>query len=127
MPIAQLQSKKLSKGKIITILGCGGNRDKLKRPIMGKIAVDNSDYVIFTSDNPRDEDPKVILDEITNKLTTKNYEVIINRKKAIKKGVKLLKNNDYLLILGKGHENYQIIKNQKYHFDDKEEVLKYLS
>ncbi len=117
----------LKKARIVTIIGCGGNRDKTKRPIMGKIAVDNSDYVIFTSDNPRDENPHQILKDITEKLETNNYEIIEDRKKAIKKGVKLLKKNDYLLILGKGHENYQIIHNTKYHFDDKEEVLKYLT
>ena len=64
---------------------------------------------------------------MTNNLNSNNYEVIIDRKKAIKKGVKLLKKDDYLLILGKGHETYQIIKNQKYHFDDKEEVLRIIS
>ena len=117
----------LKKGKIITIIGCGGNRDKSKRPIMGKISTEKSDYVIFTSDNPRDEDPKEIIKEMTNNLNSNNYEVIIDRKKAIKKGVKLLKKDDYLLILGKGHETYQIIKNQKYHFDDKEEVLRIIS
>ena len=117
----------LKKGKIITIIGCGGNRDKTKRPIMGKIATEKSDYVIFTSDNPRDENPKDIIKEMTSQLDPNNYEVIIDRKKAIKKGVKLLKKDDYLLILGKGHETYQIIKNKKYHFDDKEEVLRIIS
>ena len=117
----------LKKGKIITIIGCGGNRDKSKRPIMGKIATEKSDYVIFTSDNPRDEDPKEIIKEMTNDLDNNNYEITVDRKKAIKKGVKLLKKDDYLLILGKGHETYQIIKNQKYHFDDKEEVLRIIS
>ena len=117
----------IKQGKIITIIGCGGNRDKLKRPIMGSIAINNSDYVIFTSDNPRDEDPKKIVQDMTINLNSHNYEVIIDRKKAIKKGVKLLKKNDFLLILGKGHEDYQIIKNHKYHLDDKEEVLKNLS
>lgn len=117
----------LKKGKIITIIGCGGNRDKTKRPIMGQIATKYSDYVIFTSDNPRDEEPNAILNDITKDLDKDNYEVIESRTKAIKKGVKLLKKHDYLLILGKGHEDYQIIKNVKYHFDDKEEVLKYIT
>ncbi|MBE6155291.1 MAG: UDP-N-acetylmuramoyl-L-alanyl-D-glutamate--2,6-diaminopimelate ligase [Firmicutes bacterium] len=121
-----LAYRELKIGKMITIIGCGGNRDKTKRPIMGKLATKYSDYVIFTSDNPRDEDPKEILKDITKDLTDNNYEVIEDRRAAIKKGVKLLKKNDYLLILGKGHENYQLIKNVKYHFDDKEEVLKYL-
>ena len=70
--------------KIITIIGCGGNRDRSKRPIMGVVATDNSDYVIFTSDNPRYENPKKILKDITCKLDKKNYKIIVNRKKAIK-------------------------------------------
>ena len=119
--------KELKKNRLITIIGCGGNRDKTKRPLMGEIATKNSDYVIFTSDNPRDENPEDILKDITKDLKCTNFEVIENRKEAIKKGVKLLKKQDYLLILGKGHEDYQIIKNKKYHFDDKEEVLKYLN
>ena len=127
-PSAVLETLKtyneLKKNRIITIIGCGGQRDKTKRPIMGQIAVENSDFVIFTSDNPRDENPLEILKDITGNLVKKNYEVIENRSLAIKKGVKLLQKDDYLLILGKGHEDYQIIKNIKYHFDDKEEVLK---
>lgn len=117
----------LKKGKVITIIGCGGNRDKTKRPIMANIACAYSDYVIFTSDNPRDENPKDILKDMTNNLTYKNFEIIENRSKAIKKGIKLLKEKDYLLVLGKGHEDYQIIKNVKYPFDDKKEALRYLS
>ena len=116
----------LKKGRIITIIGCGGNRDKIKRPIMADISCKKSDYVIFTSDNPRDEKPKDILKDMTENLKMKNYEIIENRKKAIKKGVKLLKCNDFLLILGKGHETYQIINNVKYDFDDKKEACKLL-
>ena len=110
--------------RIITIVGCGGNRDKLKRPIMGKVASQNSDYVIFTSDNPRLENPEEILKDIVNKLDNNNYEIVINREKAIKKGIQKLKNNDILLILGKGHEDYQIIGKDKIPFSDKETVLK---
>ena len=117
----------LKRGKIITIIGCGGNRDKSKRPIIGTLATKYSDYVIFTSDNPRDENPHLIINDMTEKLDSHNFEIIENRKDAIKKGVKFLKKQDYLLILGKGHENYQIINNTKYHFDDKEEVLKNIS
>lgn len=113
-------------GKIITIIGCGGDRDPLKRPIMGQIAVENSDYVIFTSDNPRSEDPFKILDDITANLVKDNYEVIVDRKEAIKKAMGLLKENDILMILGKGHENYQITKAGKQHFSDQEEVYRYL-
>ena len=113
--------------KIVTIIGCGGNRDKTKRPIMGKIATSNSDYVIFTNDNPRFENEKDIIKDITSNLTNNNYEIIFNREEAIKKGIELLTKNDILLILGKGHEKYQIIKNQKFAFDDKEIALKYLN
>lgn len=119
--------KNIAKEKIITIIGCGGNRDKSKRPIMAEISTNLSDYVIFTNDNPRDEDEKSIMNDMVKNLCKTNYEIIYDRKDAIKKGVKLLHKNDYLVILGKGHEDYQIIKNTKYHFDDKEEVLKIIN
>ena len=114
------------KGRIITIVGCGGDRDPLKRPIMGEIASRLSDYVIFTSDNPRTEDPNKILEDILKGVTKDNYEVEIDRPTAIKKGLDMLKDNDVLLILGKGHEDYQIIGHTKHHLDDLEEVKKYL-
>lgn len=109
--------------KIITIIGCGGNRDKTKRPEMAKIASDLSDYVIFTSDNPRGEDPKAIIDDMLQKLDNKNYEIEINRFEAIKKGIQMLHENDILLVLGKGHETYQIIGDTKYYFSDKNAIL----
>ena len=114
------------KGRIITIIGCGGDRDPLKRPIMGEIASRLSDYVIFTSDNPRTEDPNKILEDILKGVTKDNYEVEIDRTTAIRKGLDMLRDNDVLLILGKGHEDYQIIGHTKHHLDDLEEVKKYL-
>ena len=117
---------KINHNRVITIIGCGGNRDKTKRPIMGDIATNYSDFVIFTSDNPRYEKPKKILKDITCKLDNKNYKIIVNRKKAIKRGIQMLEKNDILLLLGKGHEDYQIIKNKKYPFSDKNIVLKYI-
>lgn len=114
--------KELNVGKVITVLGCGGDRDPKKRPIMGDIATSLSDKVIFTSDNPRTEDPKKILEDITKNNKSNNYEVIIDREKAIIKGINQLNKNDFLLILGKGHENYQIIGTEKIHFDDAEIV-----
>jgi len=117
---------KIPHNNIITMLGCGGNRDKTKRPIMGEIATKYSNFVIFTSDNPRYEKPKKILKDITCKLDNKNYKIIINRKKAIKRGIQILKKNDILLLLGKGHEEYQIIGSKKYPFSDKNIVLKYI-
>lgn len=114
------------KGKIITIVGCGGDRDPKKRPIMGNVATQKSDYVIFTNDNPRTEDPKIIMKNIISGVTKDNYEIIFDRKEAINKGLDLLEKNDTLLILGKGHEDYQIIGHEKHHLDDKEIVLDYL-
>ncbi len=109
--------------KIITIVGCGGDRDKSKRPIMGEIATRKSDYVIFTSDNPRSENPMRILKDIVKELDSVNYEIESNREIAIKKGIQFLTNNDILLVLGKGHEKYQIIGTEKIFFDDKQVIL----
>lgn len=117
---------RVKKGKIITIFGCGGNRDKSKRPIMGNIATTLSDYVIITNDNPRNENELDIINDIKRGINKTNFEVITNRSAAIKKGIENLENGDILLVLGKGHEEYQIIGNNRYHFSDKEEVLKYI-
>lgn len=117
-------------GKVITIVGCGGDRDKTKRPIMGEIATRLSDYVILTNDNPRCEDEKDIMNDIVSGITKDNYEIIYNRHDAIKKGIELLTDKDILLILGKGHEDYQIIGKEKIHFSDKEcalEIIKSLN
>ena len=93
---------------------------------MGNIATNNSDIVIFTSDNPRTEDPKKILEDITRDNKSDNYMVIENRKDAINKGLEILEKDDILLILGKGHEDYQIIGHVKHHFDDAEIVRDYI-
>ena len=114
------------KGRIITIVGCGGDRDPKKRPIMGRIAAENSDYVIFTNDNPRTEDPDNIMKDILAGVETKNYEVEQDRRKAIEKALDMIEENDTVLILGKGHEDYQIIGHEKNHLDDAEEVQKYI-
>ncbi|MBQ7140235.1 MAG: UDP-N-acetylmuramoyl-L-alanyl-D-glutamate--2,6-diaminopimelate ligase [Bacilli bacterium] len=118
--------KEYTKGKIYSIIGCGGNRDKTKRKMMSFYSTILSDYVIMTSDNPRNEDPLSIICDMTDNLVKNNYEVIIDRKEAIEKGMDLLKENDVLLILGKGHENYQIIGDKKYYHDDKKCVLEYI-
>lgn len=115
------------KGRVITLVGCGGDRDPKKRPIMGKIAAENSDYVIFTSDNPRTEDPQRIMDEILAGVHTNNYEVELDRRKAIVKALDSMEKNDVVLILGKGHEDYQILGHEKVHLDDAEEVKKYIA
>lgn len=113
------------KGKVYTIIGCGGNRDKSKRKDMGIISTELSDYVIFTNDNPRSEKEEDIINDMTKDLVCDNYEIIFDRRKAIIKGMDLLNKNDILLILGKGHEDYQIVNGISYHFSDKEEVLKH--
>ena len=106
---------------LITIVGAGGNRDRKKRPKMAHIASQLSDQVIFTSDNPRNEDPQVIIDEMEVGVSAENYKKtlsILDRKQAIKTASKLAKKGDIILIAGKGHEDYQIIKGVKYDFDD---------
>mgnify|MGYP003289149034 CR=1 FL=1 len=113
-------------GKVITIVGCGGDRDRTKRPIMGHAAEMYSDYVIYTSDNPRTEDPNDILNDILSGVEKDNHEVILDRKEAIIKGMSMLNDGDMLMILGKGHEDYQIIGKEKFHFSDQEIVLEYI-
>ena len=118
--------KEFASGKIYTIIGCGGNRDKMKRPIMANLATNNSDYVIFTSDNPRDEEPIQIIEDMTSGLQNNNYEIEVNREKAINKGIQKLTKNDILLLLGKGHETYQVIKGEKIYFNDLEKVMNFI-
>lgn len=116
--------KNMVQGKIITIIGCGGERRIEKRPLIGTLVSDNSDFVIFTTDNPRNENEEQIINEITKNIEKDNFISIIDRKEAIKKGINMLENKDILLILGKGHENYQIIGNDKFPFKDHDEVMK---
>ncbi len=120
--------KEFAKGRIITVFGCGGDRDKTKRPIMGRIAAKYSDYVIITSDNPRTEDPFTILDEVEVGVSEQaaQYDKIEDREKAIHKALCKAKAEDVVLIAGKGHENYQILKDRIIHFDDCEVVRNYL-
>ena len=113
------------KGKVITVVGAGGNRDKGKRPIMAKESVRQSDKVIITSDNPRFEEPQDIINDMLaglNKDEMKKVVAITDRKEAIRTACMMASQGDVILIAGKGHENYQDIKGVKYHFDDKEIV-----
>lgn len=112
--------------KIITVFGCGGNRDKLKRPEMGKIATELSDEVVLTSDNPRDEDPYSIIDDIKSGISKNNFKVIENREEAIKESIVQSDENSIILIAGKGHEDYQEISGKRYHFSDREVAENYL-
>lgn len=123
-----LMARDIAEGKIVTVFGCGGDRDKSKRKVMGMGAGILSDYCIITSDNPRTEDPKKIVEEIEDgmRMVNSKYEKIIDRQKAIEKGLSILGDNDLLIIAGKGSENYQIVGNDRIHFDDKEVVEKLL-
>lgn len=117
-----------SNGRLITVVGCGGDRDKTKRPIMAKIAAENSDTLILTSDNPRTEEPEEILKDMQSGLdiiTEKKSFTIVNRHDAIKLACQLANKEDVILVAGKGHETYQEVNGVRHHFDDKEEVLKY--
>ena len=116
--------------QLITVVGCGGNRDTAKRPIMAKIATNLSDKAILTSDNPRNENPEVILDEMEVGVEPQNYKKMLritDRKQAIKTACQLAQPNDIILIAGKGHETYQEINGVRYHFDDMETVKEILS
>jgi UDP-N-acetylmuramoyl-L-alanyl-D-glutamate--2,6-diaminopimelate ligase len=111
-------------GRIITVVGCGGDRDTGKRPNMAKIACQNSDYVIFTTDNPRTEQPENILKMMVDGVVSdyQNYEQVIDRKQAIVKAYNKATKDDVILVAGKGHEDYQIIGKTKHHFSDREIV-----
>ena len=119
--------KEVCEGKIYTVFGCTGDRDRTKRPIMTKIVTDLCDKAIITSDDLHNEDPKQIVNDMISGLTNSNYIIEMDRRKAIIEGINLLKTNDVLLILGKGHEQAIIVKdNKRIPFNDKTEVLKYL-
>ena len=118
----------LTPGKTIVVFGCGGDRDKGKRPLMGKVGVKYGDYCIITSDNPRSEDPEMIINDIEQGIkefsTTTKYTVITDRKKAIHYAINLANNGDSIVIFGKGHETYQVFKDKTIHFDDREVARK---
>ncbi|MFT9372773.1 MAG: UDP-N-acetylmuramoyl-L-alanyl-D-glutamate--2,6-diaminopimelate ligase [Liquorilactobacillus hordei] len=116
-----------AQGKVFCVVGCGGDRDKLKRPKMAKIAVEHSDYPIFTSDNPRSENPQTIIDEMLVGVPEMvEIPTFVDRREAINFAVAMAKPTDIVLIAGKGHEDYQIIGDTKHHFDDVEEAKKAL-
>lgn len=119
--------REVSTGDIYTVFGCTGNRDRTKRPIMMNIVTSLSKFVIVTNDDPHDEDPHQIVEDMLDGLDRDNYEVCLNRKEAIIKGINLLKDKDTLLILGKGHEEVMIVKNnERIPFNDRQVVMSYL-
>lgn len=122
-------AEEIRRGRIISVFGCGGDRDKMKRPIMGRIGARYSDIVIVTSDNPRTEDPDMIVSEVASgvaeiaeKKPELSYEVVVGRREAIYRAIELAEPGDIVMIAGKGHEDYQILKDRTIHFDDREEA-----
>lgn len=117
-------ARQIARRHIITVFGCGGDRDRTKRPIMGRKAAELSDTVIATSDNPRTEDPEFILSQVEEGVKEaiggKHHECIVDRRAAIFRAVELAQKDDIVVILGKGHEDYQILKDRTIHFDDRE-------
>ncbi len=116
-----------AKGRVITLFGCGGDRDNTKRPIMGKMAEDLSDITIVTSDNPRSEEPGEIIKQILAGMTKETTVVVENRKEAIFRALDIAKEGDVVVLAGKGHETYQILKDETIHFDEREVVKEYFS
>ena len=111
------------RGRVITVVGCGGNRDKGKRPIMAKEASRLSDKLILTSDNPRFEEPEAILQDMLAGLSSEDMAhttSIVDRQQAIQTAISIAKKGDVILVAGKGHEDYQDVKGVKHHFDDRE-------
>ena len=121
--------KECKKNRLVVLFGCGGDRDKTKRPIMGKIATEYADFSIVTSDNPRTENPSAIIEDILAGITDKkaSYKVIENRKEAIEYAIKTAQKDDVIVLAGKGHETYQILGRETIHFDEREVIAEVLS
>jgi UDP-N-acetylmuramoyl-L-alanyl-D-glutamate--2,6-diaminopimelate ligase len=111
-------ARALEPARLIVVFGCGGNRDRTKRPRMGAVVDAHADYAIVTSDNPRREDPAAIIAEITPAMRTGRFEVVIDRKEAIHRAVAMAASRDIILIAGKGHETYQEFADHTVPFDD---------
>ena len=120
--------KGFCKGRLIAVFGCGGDRDPIKRPIMGKIGTDIADWSVITSDNPRTEEPGKIIEDIVKGIdgSKNNYEIIENRPAAIRHAMDIAQKNDIIILAGKGHETYQEINGVKHHLDEREVVAAYL-
>jgi UDP-N-acetylmuramoyl-L-alanyl-D-glutamate--2,6-diaminopimelate ligase len=119
----------LTQGRVLVLFGCGGDRDKTKRPRMGEMAARLADHVIVTSDNPRSEDPAVIVQEVVagvRRVPSRSFDVIVDRKEAIARSIEMAKEGDVLLLAGKGHETYQILKDHTVDFDEREIVRHFL-
>ena len=120
--------KEFTTGRLITVFGCGGDRDRTKRPQMGMIAASLSDICVVTSDNPRTEDPNRIIEDVLAGMHGSAAQTIVepDRRKAIEQALELARPGDFVVIAGKGHETYQIFKDRTIHFDDREVVREFL-
>jgi UDP-N-acetylmuramoyl-L-alanyl-D-glutamate--2,6-diaminopimelate ligase len=116
-------ARKICNGNLLLVFGCGGDRDKTKRPEMGAIAEKTADKIWLTSDNPRTENPEQILNDVEAGMFTGKHKRQADRKKAIEQAVAKLQSGDVLVVAGKGHEDYQIIGREKIHFSDREELM----
>ncbi len=115
---------KLTSGRVIAVFGAGGDRDRTKRPVMGEMVAKNADFAIVTSDNPRSEKPSDIIDDICDGIPTDfPIEIIEDRSSAIKRALQFARENDSIIVAGKGHETYQEVLGEKKHFDDRETVV----
>ena len=121
-------AKGFAKGRVVALFGCGGDRDRTKRPKMGSIAAELADFVIVTSDNPRTEDPEAIIEDILTGMTDTRtpYAVVPNRIEAIHYAMDHARSGDVIILAGKGHETYQIIGHEKHHLDEREVVADYI-
>lgn len=121
-------ARRITKGRLLFLFGCGGDRDQEKRPLMGKVAARYADGIILTEDNPRSEEPEAIVKHIMGGIEEKSkVEVIIDRREGIQRALKMARPGDTLVLAGKGHEDYQVVGDKKTHFSDKETVLELLS
>ena len=127
LPRAFATVKPFAKGKIFVVFGCGGQRDRTKRPLMGRTACEQADFVFLTNDNPRCEEPKQIFEDILVGMDGfSNYQIIEDRAQAINRALATAQPGDIVIIAGKGHENYQLVGNEKRHFSDQETVRAFL-
>jgi UDP-N-acetylmuramoyl-L-alanyl-D-glutamate--2,6-diaminopimelate ligase len=120
-------AREFTKGRLISVFGCGGDRDRTKRPIMGRIGSNLSDFAVITSDNPRSEEPFKIIKDILSGISKDNYMVVGNRKEAIRKAIEMAKMDDVIVVAGKGHEDYQILKDKTIHFDEREIIAEIIN
>jgi len=122
-------AREIVKNRLITVFGCGGDRDRTKRPLMGEIAARYSDFCVVTSDNPRSEEPEAIIADIVpglDRVDNSRYAIIVDRREAIRHAVHLGKTGDLIIVAGKGHETYQLVKGEVLDFDDRKVVAKFL-